>query len=256
MTTDDARRDPSHLVRIVDPPGLQELMQEVYQDAGSLRRAAARLGVGRDTFRRLLKGETREYISKETFAALMEAFQGIAFPYGTHARLRQTVATADFGIYQHAYQGWLEGEYQRLKGVAHETFQQLFDQAVFKRFFQDHLEKLGMPRSISKEESLRLWLSIYRAVEPLTHHSATWGVERSWEQLQASHDLRGFLRAALRIERILLAREGDTERMRNCPPPDEFLASLADADAPDSAKEREALLRLLEEGDDESRDGV
>ena len=221
------RRAPVNRVRIRDPEGLRTLLQEVYGESGSLRKGAQRLGLKRDTFRRLLNGETRRFLSPETYSALKEAFGRFEFEWGTEFRFDDTVETADFGFYTHRYVQWLDHEFARLREAAHATFMALWSHDVYGRFFTDHLVKLGRSAELPGADETRQWLGLYRAVEPLAVAVATWGVERSWEDLDEESELRSFLRAALRNERALLKREGDVERMNLRPPPDEFLADLA-----------------------------
>ncbi len=73
----------------------------------------------------------------------------------------------------------------------------------------------------------RVWVALYRAVEPLGDTHLTWGVERTWQEMHEADDLRNFLKAALRREQIMLKRERDLERINKCSPPDEYLEWLA-----------------------------
>lgn len=73
----------------------------------------------------------------------------------------------------------------------------------------------------------RIWIALFRAVEPLGDKHLTWGFERGWREMHGAGDLGSFLRAALKRERIMLDRERDYARLNECSPPDEYLEWLA-----------------------------
>ena len=73
----------------------------------------------------------------------------------------------------------------------------------------------------------RVWIALYRAVEPLGDTQLTWGVERTWQEMHHTDDLRSFLQAALKRERIMLNRDRDLVRLNRCRPPEEYLEWLA-----------------------------
>ena len=74
----------------------------------------------------------------------------------------------------------------------------------------------------------RVWIALYRAVEPLGDTQLTWGVERTWQEMHHTDDLRSFLQAALKRERIMLNRDRDLVRLNRCRPPEEYLEWLAE----------------------------
>ena len=76
----------------------------------------------------------------------------------------------------------------------------------------------------------RVWIALYRAVEPLGDTQLTWGVERTWQEMHHTDDLRSFLQAALKRERIMLNRDRDLVRLNRCRPPEEYLEWLAEED--------------------------
>ena len=57
--------------------------------------------------------------------------------------------------------------------------------------------------------TIRLWIAMHRALEPLAAAEATAGVERSWKELHHAHKLGKFLADALRNEGRLMRRRGD-----------------------------------------------
>jgi hypothetical protein len=59
---------------------------------------------------------------------------------------------------------------------------------------------------------MRRQLALWRVVEPLLAGGETDGIERTWEELEQGNDLRDYLKAALRRERILLDRSPDLAR--------------------------------------------
>ena len=86
----------------------------------------------------------------------------------------------------------------------------------------DDFEKKAQLRGWGSSDA-RYQLALRRAIEPLTVHSRTGGIERSIQQLSASKQLQPFLRASLRREFILLAKEQDLPRaQRTTPYVDDF----------------------------------
>ena len=74
---------------------------------------------------------------------------------------------------------------------------------------------------------MRIWLALYRALEPLGDAQVTWGVERRWQEMHEAGELDSYLRFALERERIMLKRERDIARMNKCELPQDYAESLA-----------------------------
>jgi hypothetical protein len=89
-------------------------------------------------------------------------------------------------------------------------------------------------KSDEPSRNKRIELAICRALEPLTNAAATYGIERSWLELEERRQLSAFLRASLRREEIMLEREADHERLAKIEPTPEFYGMLAGVDEGES----------------------
>jgi len=216
---------------------------------GGSRKAAQQLGLVPSTFNRLLNGAVKTSMTQSTYARLRDALSGHAIEFGLIDRFEGAVETGDFGFYDHRYQEWLDEELERLSGIARPVLLELWGRTSYKRVIERHLLKATRRKELPPPEQKRHWLALYRALEPLTKGSATWGVERSWSELHASGQLRGYLRGALSSELIMLDREGDFERMTKRPVPDRFLAELAGPfkDGPEGSQSDQMRKEILEE---------
>ena len=223
------RRAPSHQVRISDAERLRDVLATIHSHCGSNQKSADWLGIRKSKFTRLLNGTTHKSMAVETYTSIRNALSGHALEFGLIDVFEASVESADFGFYEHKYIEWRDEEFQRLEQTSKQVLLELWNDEACKPLFISHLNRDELPQP----EDRRQWLALYRAVEPLAATDRTWGHERSWRELAAEDQLEAYVRTALKNERVILAREGDLERMALRPPPDKFFADLAGVDDPD-----------------------
>lgn len=214
-------------VRIVDREELQDVMRQVAAVSGSHRSAAELLGISQPTFTRLLNGTTNA-MARVTYERVRAALRREhrywidvtmhpeQYPLGD---LLETflVCVMDplaWTTY-HTYDRWLVQEHRRLHEVAMPTFERLLDIPSARSVVHAFLEAVRNRPDLPAQNDRRLWLALLRAVEPLSAAATTLGVERSIDELARHGELVGFLRAALRREKVLLDRKGDLARSRD-----------------------------------------
>ena len=168
------------------------------------------------------------------------------------------------------YEEWAERERRRLeKGGAKEVFEELYAHPKYRYYFEHFLEKVTGGPSLPPSDDPRLWLALYRALEPLAAWAATWGMEREWQEMHhrkrrdGQTELQFYLRTAMRRERILLDRERPLDRIRSksLGPPDEYLAGLAGVGEVEFERDSEKQVPpefwddVFDESDEEGTDG-
>ncbi len=224
------RRAPVDRIRIKHGEDLRATLGAVANRLGGSRKAAKQLGLVHSTFNRLLTGAVKTSMTLGTHDRIRGALLNYAFQFQDGAIHELASAFEDalesrhrygWGEVQHKYQEWLDAELRRLEGVARPVFDELWKSPKYREVIAHHLKKATRHPELPRSDQKRLWLALYRAVEPLTASAVTWGVERSWSELQ-DDERRAYLDHALSRERIMLAREGDRERMTLRPPPEEW----------------------------------
>ena len=236
-----------HQIRIVNGDVLRSVLREVKEHHGSHRNAAAWLGVKQSTFTRLLNGSTSEFMNSTTYSTIKKTLEEHdPGPFGTIVEpdppylglldaFKASVLTFDADLVRQRYVRWLDEEFVRIKRRVGPAFEELWAQPIYKRRFTDFLKTLARSEERPDPRDKRLWLALYRAVEPLSDAASSWGVERSWKEMDEDGDLKAFLKAALKREQVLLQREGDFDRMRMTKDPqlDEYKGWLAGVGEPD-----------------------
>lgn len=224
-----------HQIRIVRADGLRDVLERVKELCGGTDRSAAKaLGIGQTTFTRLRTGRTREYIRADTYAAIHDALDGHAIEFGLIDLFEDSVLSGEAWLVVPHYQSWAQEERARLEALgAKEMLDELWE-GSYRHYFESLLKAVGGDGELPQSDEHRLWIALYRTVEPFTAVSATWGVERSWRELleEEEEDLGFYLRAATARERALLSRERvmDRVRSRNLTAPEDIIAGLAGLD--------------------------
>ena len=222
-----------HQVEIVDGPRLRSVLQRVYEQCGTERPAAEALGIGQHTFHRLLKGRTRKRIRVDTWRGIRDGLRSNALgfePDEVSKLIEQWDASVLTEVGSHAhqqYRRWLREECRRLMPRANPVFTELFGHPEYQARFREFLFKVNRSRELPKPKEMRIWLALYRALEPLGDAQVTWGVERRWQEMHEAGELDSYLRFALERERIMLKRERDIARMNKCELPHDYAESLA-----------------------------
>ncbi len=226
-----------HQIEIVDGDSLRSVLQRVKEEFGTHRKSADALGIGQTVFTRLLNGTVHKRMRYDTYQRIREALRRQPIEFDLDGRFEASVLTFEGSLVRHQYESWMDGEFQRLKPIVGSVLLALYNhpqcQSVFRRFLLDQTRRRELP----PPEDRRLWIALYRAVEPLVDAEATWGVERTMEEMDKAGDLYRFLHAGLERERIMLNREHDSQRLNKCTPTDEFLESLAGVDEEDGSRQ-------------------
>ncbi len=246
------KRGSLHQVRIVDAEALRSVLRRIVEEEeySTHRQAATFLRIGQTTFTRLLNGTTNQFMRFDTYCSIREALSGHAIEFGLITVFEDSVLPWEGRQIRGQYESWLDGELDRLRET-HSFVTELFAHPEYHEQIEKWLQQVTLREHLPREEDKRHWLALYRALEPLGNAKATYGVERSWQELHEAGHLRPFLRAALERERIMLERERDLERINARRLPDEALAWLAEPDEPtpeEIAEERAALEQILGAG--------
>lgn len=219
-----------HRVRIIDGESLKSVLREVLERTGTHRTAAKRLGIGQTTFTRLVNGTVSKSMSHDTYESIRNALEGHAIEFGLIDIFEGSVLGGHGYLVRENYEAWLEREIERLRSKGGEVFEELWEHKDYRPLFTQFLHTVANRSELPAAHEERIWLALYRAVEPLGEAQPTWKVERSWTELHAADDLRGFLRAALAREEIMLRRERDLERFASCEPPPGTFSHQFDTD--------------------------
>jgi hypothetical protein len=209
-------------VEIVDVRGLQRVMQVVMASLGDQGRNQANaghaVGISQSTYSRLLRGKQRRLDSK-SFRSILDALRNnsLQLPAKRAASLQRafesTVLTEAGSVAVRHYGRWLGDEMERLTPKVHGIFTELFSHRNYRSYFSAFLKDVSGSRELPSPRSKRIWIALYRALEPLSDASATSGVERGWRELHSAEELRPFLISALERERLMLKRERDIVRI-------------------------------------------
>ena len=151
-------------------------------------------------------------------------------------RFRRSLATDDQEWAWANYQEWVKRELARIKPRAEPILRELWDQKAYKqrRRFEDFLASVGRPRDeLPPDEDLRCWLALYRAVDPLADATDTWGIERTWQELHETGELKAYLKASLSREALLMKHLRYLENVKRARPP----MSYQEAMGQDAARE-------------------
>jgi len=136
-----------------------------------------------------------------------------------YERFRDAILREDERHVQTHYENWLDTELRRLKPKAEPVLEALWKNGYRADQIKSFLRRVGRKGDRPTADDKRCWLALYRAVEPLSDAGATWGVERTGEELEEAKERREFLRASLKREEIMLKREPDMDRVRKARPP-------------------------------------
>ena len=131
-------------------------------------------------------------------------------------QLDESLGTFEGDIAVRAYDDWLGRELGRLQRCE-KVFEDLWRHHDHRIPFKKFLRRLTKKEARPARSDQRLWIALYRAVEPLVAEAPTMGVEMSWREIHKKNDgkdLGVFLRNALRCEGILLSRDRGLERIR------------------------------------------
>ncbi len=221
-------------IQIIDLKRLRSVLRSVYRRSGTQQRAAERLGIGRYTFRRLFKGKPQKRVRVSTFRAIRDGLRGDALGFEPDEvsklteRLSASVLTEAASHAHQQYKRWLREECRRLMPKVNSVLAELFSHPTYPAYLKGFLVKQYGSRELPlAKENPRGLLVLLRALEPLADAGLTWGVERSWREMDEIGHLGTFLRVALERERIMLDRERDITRLNKCELPAYYVASLA-----------------------------
>jgi hypothetical protein len=222
------KRGSMHQVRIQDGEELRRVLQVVYDRFGTHGRAATFLGIGQSTFTRLLNGKTFKAMTNDTYVSVRQALQKEPLEFGLLESFEDSVLAFEAQAVQRQYDRWLQQELERLRESAKPIVQQLFSHHRYQSVFHRFLERTRYRTELPAADDDRAWLALYRAVEPLCASKPTYGVERSWEELDSSRELKAYLQAALGREAIMLGRGRDIDRVREVELPEEWYRAMAE----------------------------
>lgn len=206
-------------ITVADGAGLAaEIRREIdKRHAGNVSRAADAAGMSQSTLQRLVTGQAKR-ISADTLSRLHAFLPGEGRGWG---RMLVAQPTTDAMI---AYSSWMDS-----------VRQQMFEDNVLPSQAIGPLEWRGTEkelhalvtrsRSVAPDAFLdweaqmhssslfkqRPLIALLRIFEPLLHYGDTSGIERHWLEL-ADDELADFVRAGMRRELILLARDADFTR--------------------------------------------
>jgi transcriptional regulator with XRE-family HTH domain len=216
----------NHLA-IIDVTTIRAIMKEVRQRVSHQREGARTLGISQATFNRLLRGTGHKRISTHTFRSIRDALRrnvlGLEPPKAAERQraFESTVLTEAGWHARRHYGRWLRDELRQLTPKVQSLFTLLFSDVEYRGVFGAFLKQVNQSPDLPRPNKRRIWLALYRSVEPLSDAEATWGVERKWREMRAAGDLRRYLEVALEREHIMLKRERDIVRINKCTlPPD------------------------------------
>jgi hypothetical protein len=223
-------RGAMHQVEILDPVALQAVLGRVLKHHPTHARASKFLGIGQSTFTRLLKGTTKKAMSFDTYSCIRSALIRDMLEFDLLGDFDDAMLPWESTQVLANYQAWLRHQLEDLRPKAEQVFTRLFEDPRYRQHFERFLEDVRYRPQLPPPGDERAWLALYRAVAPLHDSKTTWGLERSLEEIETDGDLHGFLRAALRCERILIKRERDLERAKKIGAPAELFEALAGED--------------------------
>ena len=142
-------------------------------------------------------------------------------------RFESSFLSADAQFVWTTYDEWLRVEVSRLKQVSEPVFRELWADDTSRAILAAFLRDIERDEDLPQEEDRRAWLALYRMVEPLAAFEPTWAVERPWRELQEKGDLKSYLQAAAKREKIVLNRERDLDRVTKCQPPIGYWEAMA-----------------------------
>lgn len=225
-------KNQSHLFYVGDPEGLHATLVRALEHAKTQRDAARRLGISQPTFSRLLSRTRPQPLEPGTSSTWWP--EPMRFPihrrvyYAIHRRIGGVVGDLEGATLRERMESslitdvtrprlrrwreWERSEVARLKAKVGPLMYALWDKPQYRRVFEDFLARMNDGiRELPKWHwgTIRLWIAMHRALEPLAAARATGGVERSWRELHQTHRLENFLADALRNERRLMRRRGD-----------------------------------------------
>lgn len=201
--------------------------------------AGKALGIGQSLFTRLKNGKHTS-IRSDNYEKIRDKLRDNAlalsaeewFELDLHGQFEESVMSWEAAQGKAEYDRWLRTEHARLKTKVTKVFEALRGDRNYYALF---MARLCVPLTRRSEfppsEDHRLWMAIYRALEPLTDSEVTGGVERSWVEMHEAGHLAPLLRGALDRERWMLEREPDDVRATKAKPSDEYLADLAGEEA-------------------------
>jgi hypothetical protein len=222
----------THLFYVGDPEGLHAALKRVLERCPKQRKAAKLLDISQATFSRLLSRTDpkraeqsaseslwpepmRFPIRRSVYRTIDRRIRTIFGPVEGAAlqkRLRSSLITEASRPRLLRWREWERGEFKRLKAKVGGLMVALWSMPQYRRVFEDFLARMNEGnRELPKWHwgTIRLWIAMHRALEPLAAAVATGGVERSWHELHRAHQLRKFLEDALRNERKLMRRRSD-----------------------------------------------
>lgn len=225
-----------HQLPITDAAAISSVLRTVVRRLGSQRQAAEALGdIDQSLISRLL-GRRHRSIRSDIYETIRDKLRdnvlGLSaeewFELDLHGRFEEGVMSWEAAQGKAEYDQWLSTEHARLKTKVTEVFEALREDRDYHALL---MARLCVPLTRRSEfpppEDHRLWIAIYRALEPLTDSKVTGGIERSWEEMHGVGHLALFLRGALDRERWMLEREPDMVRAAKGRPSDKYLADLA-----------------------------
>lgn len=143
-------------------------------------------------------------------------------------RFLEAIGDDDEEYHRSHYEAWMARELEHLKPLAEPVLRELWGDRRMRRRIGDFLERVDRARNeLPTDNDCRCWLALCRAVEPLvTAPAATWGIERSWEDLRDKDELRDYMKAALKREELMLKPTCDADRVKRARPPTGYWESM------------------------------
>lgn len=230
MHTERQLSGAMHQARIADPEAFRSVLVAIRQHFGSDERAGKALGMSQSQFTRLKNGTVHKRIRFDNYRRIREVLAGHAVDFGLEEQFVTSVLTPEGDLVSQRYQAWLDGEFERLDRKVRSVFARLSGFPIAVGYIRGFMKQVTRSAELPGPDEKRIWIALYRAIEPLADAQVTWGFERSWEEMHKTGDLARFLNAGLARERVMLNRENDYDRLHKCQAPDEYWNGLAPPD--------------------------
>jgi len=211
--------------RVAEPVGLGETIRRVIDRrfAGNLAAAARASGIPQQTLDRIAKGKAKA-VRRWTLHQL-RGLWGEDLDDSAAQEIAGTLVDPSSEESANRYNEWSDNEVQRLRSGAKSregergSYAKLLERA--KRLVPELTTRFL--RTVADSDRRRSVIAVLRVLDGLLAHQGSGGVERDWDDL-TDDELRDYLRAGLKREKILLARTALMERIQG--------ARLAPGDRP------------------------
>ena len=138
--------------------------------------------------------------------------------YDLYEHFMKSVVLEDVEFVWSNYEEWMRRELRRLRPRAEPILRELWDYTAggrqpYRPLLRRFLGRVGRPdNELPADDDLRCWLALYRSVDPLADTYETWGIERTWKEMDGQ-ELKAYLKAALKREELRLDPPEDLRRV-------------------------------------------